>query len=98
LWVGFGTLALDLLAAVAVTSYFRHRLPERGWRVVHLLSYALWPMALVHGIALGTSSEPVLRGITIACAVAGAAAVAWRLGATHHDRTRRESVAAQGWS
>jgi DMSO/TMAO reductase YedYZ heme-binding membrane subunit len=97
-WVGFGTLALDLLAAVAVTSYLRHRLPERGWRVVHLLSYALWPLALVHGIALGTSDEPVLRGITIACAVAGAAAVAWRLGATHDDRARRESVAAQGWS
>ena len=97
-WVGLGTLALDLFAAVAVTSYFRHRLPERTWRVVHLLSYALWPMALVHGIALGTSSEPFLRGVTIGCAVVGAAAVTWRLGATHHDRTRRETVAAQVWS
>ncbi|TQM65182.1 NADH-ubiquinone oxidoreductase-F iron-sulfur binding region domain-containing protein [Humibacillus xanthopallidus] len=47
LWVGLGTLAVDIMLAVVVTSLLRHRLAERTWRRVHLLSYALWPMALV---------------------------------------------------
>jgi predicted ferric reductase len=98
LWVGLGTLALDLLAAVVVTSLLRHRISERAWRGVHLAAWALWPVALVHGTALGTSEELVLRATTVACAVAGAAAVAWRLQATHHDKTRRALVRAQGWT
>lgn len=98
LWVGLGTLTLDLFVAVAVTSYFRHRLPERTWRAVHLLSYALWPLALVHGIALGTGEGVVLRGITIACAAVGAAAVVWRVQADHHDSRRRTLVESQVWS
>ncbi|MER7073016.1 ferric reductase-like transmembrane domain-containing protein [Terrabacter sp. NPDC000476] len=98
LWVGLGTLALDVLVAVVVTSVLRARLAERTWRRVHLLSHALWPVAVVHGLALGTGDQPVLRGITLACAVAGAAALAWRLASTHADRDRRALVAAQEWS
>lgn len=98
LWVGFGTLAFDVLLAVLVTSLLRHRLTERTWRRVHVLSYALWPLAIVHGLALGTNGELLLRGTTFACAVAGAVAVAWRWNATHHDRERRLDVAAQEWS
>ena len=98
LWVGLGTLALDLVAAVAVTSYWRHRMPERAWRAVHLLSYALWPMAVVHGIALGTGSEPILRGTTILCGVVGAGAVAWRLQSSTADRVQRERALEKVWS
>jgi hypothetical protein len=35
-WVGLGTVAVDLVAAVVVTSLLRHRLSERVWRTVHL--------------------------------------------------------------
>ena len=98
LWVGLGTLAFDVLLAVVVTSYARHRLPERAWRGVHLLSYLLWPLAVVHGIAMSTGDQPLLRGVTIGCGVAGAAAVAWRLATTHHDAERRTLVASRGWS
>ncbi|HET7798829.1 MAG TPA: ferric reductase-like transmembrane domain-containing protein [Humibacillus xanthopallidus] len=98
LWVGLGTLAVDIMLAVLVSSLLRHRLAERTWRRVHVLSYALWPMALVHGLALGTSGEPLLRGTTIACAVAGLAALTWRWSGTHHDRQRRLDVATQEWS
>lgn len=98
LWVGLGTLGVDIMLAVLVTSLSRHRLAERTWRRVHLLSYALWPMAIVHGLALGTAGEPLLRGITIACAAAGLGALAWRWSGTHHDRQQRLDVAAQEWS
>jgi len=97
-WVGLGTLAFDVLLAVVVTSLLRHRLGERTWRRVHVLSYALWPLAIVHGLALGTSGELLLRGTTLACAVAGAVALAWRWTATHHDRERRLAIASQEWS
>jgi predicted ferric reductase len=97
-WVGLGAIAVDLVAAIVITSLLRHRLPERAWRVVHLSAFALWPTAVVHGIALGTSDEPVLRGITMASAVAGCAAIAWRLFATNPDTERRRAVALQEWS
>jgi sulfoxide reductase heme-binding subunit YedZ len=97
-WVGLGTIALDIGAAVVVTSLLRHRLPERLWRGVHLLALVLWPLAIAHGLALGTADEPVLRLTTIACAVVGAASLAWRGLATHHDELRRSEVALQEWT
>lgn len=98
LWVGLGTLGVDLLLAVTVTSLLRHRLSPRLWKAVHGLSYALWPTAIAHGFMLGTSDEPLLRGITVLCALAGVTAVAWRLNATHADRERRLHVISQEWS
>lgn len=98
LWVGLGTLAVDLVAAIAVTSYWRHRMSERAWRAVHLLSYALWPLALVHGIAMGTSTEPILRGVTVACGVVGGLALCWRVQARPADRVKRERALEEVWS
>ena len=40
LWLGLGTLSLDLVAAVTVTSLLRTRLGHRSWRTVHLLLVA----------------------------------------------------------
>jgi sulfoxide reductase heme-binding subunit YedZ len=76
-WVGLGTLAVDLTALVVLTSLLRGRLPLRVWRGVHWTSYALWPLAFVHGLGAGTDlgSGWVLTG-AVACAVAVAAATA----------------------
>lgn len=97
-WVGLGTVAVDLAAAVVVTSLLRHRLPEKVWRAVHLAAFALWPFAVVHGITLGTSDEPVLRALTVASALVGVGAIGWRLLATDPDRDRRRAVVLQEWS
>lgn len=97
-WVGLGTLAVDLLVAVSVTSWLRHRISERAWRAVHYATYALWPMALVHGFVLGTASQAGLRAVTAACGVVGVGAVLWRLLSTHADRTRRDAVLGGEWS
>lgn len=76
--VGLGTIAFDLLLAVMITGLLRHRLPSRVFRVVHWLSYALWPIALLHG-ALATSTDGTLvTVVAIVCAVAGAVAIGWR--------------------
>jgi predicted ferric reductase len=48
LWVGLGAVALDLMAAVVVTSLLRDRLTPAAWRGVHLMAYAAYPVALGH--------------------------------------------------
>jgi sulfoxide reductase heme-binding subunit YedZ len=53
-WVGLGAVALDLLVAVVVTSLLRERIGHRAWKAVHWFGYAMWPVALVHGIGSGT--------------------------------------------
>jgi predicted ferric reductase len=97
-WVGLGTIAFDLLLAILVTSWLRDRIAPRTWRFVHVASYAMWPVAVVHGFALGTSDQPILRGITLLCGVAGLGAIGWRASSSHHDRDRRQDILAQEWS
>lgn len=96
--VGLGTLGTDVLLAIIVTSLLRHRMSERVWRFVHRASFVMWPLTLWHGIAMGTSSEPLLRMTTIGCAVVGGVAVLWRLVASHHDSARRRAVLRQEWT
>jgi sulfoxide reductase heme-binding subunit YedZ len=80
LWVGLGALSLDVLAAVVVTSLLRRRLGNRTWRAVHWGSYGAWPLALLHGIGMGSDvATPWLLGVELACIAAVGAAVSWRL-------------------
>jgi sulfoxide reductase heme-binding subunit YedZ len=80
LWVGLGTLAVDSMVALVATSLIRGRISHRTWRSVHWVAYACWPLALVHGFGSGTdSSTGWARVVYVACIVAVAAAVAWRL-------------------
>lgn len=75
--VGLGALALDLLVLVVVTSLLRGRLPVGLWRAVHLTAYAMWPLALVHGLTAGSDlGGGWLLVLVLGCAVAVAAASA----------------------
>lgn len=96
-WVGLGSIALDLLIVVIATSVLRTRLPDQWWTSIHTLSYVLWPVAIVHGIALGTGSEWVLRAVSIACLAAGTGAVILRLASRQPDEAQRQRVGAQPW-
>ncbi len=51
--LGLGTLAVDLGAAVVLTSLARRRLGYRWWRAVHWLAYLAWPVAFVHALTAG---------------------------------------------
>ena len=55
-WWGLGTLSLDLVAVLVVTSLLRSRMPYGVWRRLHWLSYATWPLAFLH--ALGSGATP----------------------------------------
>jgi len=79
-WLGLGAISLDLMAALIVTSLLRGRIGRRTWRVVHWLAYLTWPVAFAHSIGSATDMQ---RGgllyLGVACAVAVAAALVWRL-------------------
>jgi sulfoxide reductase heme-binding subunit YedZ len=53
-WLGLGTVAFELLLAIAVTSLVRGFIGHGAWRAVHWLAYASWPVAVVHGLGTGT--------------------------------------------
>ncbi|MGW2640884.1 ferric reductase-like transmembrane domain-containing protein [Streptomyces sp. NPDC001348] len=80
LWLGLGTVAFDLLLAVAATSAVRLRMGRRRWKSVHWLAYAAWPVALFHAAGTGTDTRltPQLA-LYAGCVVLVVAAVWWRL-------------------
>jgi methionine sulfoxide reductase heme-binding subunit len=80
LWIGFGAIGSDLLAALIMTSALRRRLGKRSWRAVHWTAYACWPFALVHSIALSPDRRSGnLRELALACVLAVLLAAGWRL-------------------
>jgi hypothetical protein len=79
LWLGLGVLALDLGLAVLATSLLRKRMSRRAWRAVHWLSYAAWPLAVLHGIGTGTdATAPWLVAINLGCIAAVGSALVVR--------------------
>jgi len=89
LWVALGSVGVDLLLAVAVTSFLRNRIRARTWRAVHWLAYLSWPVALSHSFGMGTDMrERWVIGLVVACIAAVLGAGLWRitLAATRRQR------------
>ncbi len=96
LWLGLGTLALDLTLVVVATSLARSRMPHRAWFLVHLTTYAAWVAGVAHGIGIGTDAA---RGwmvlITAGCVAAvGVATLARVVAVARAGRTSRVDDAA----
>jgi predicted ferric reductase len=80
-----GAAAFYLVAFAVVTSYFRHEIGFRRWRLFHYTTYAAAAVFYLHG----TLSDPLLQNRPVdwidaekvyveACALIVAAATAWR--------------------
>lgn len=79
-WLGLGTLGLDLIVALVATSLLRRRLGVTAWRAVHWLAYLAWPVALLHGLGTGTDRGSLwLWAVAVSCAAAVVSALGWRL-------------------
>jgi methionine sulfoxide reductase heme-binding subunit len=97
LWLGLGALALDLLLAVTLTSLLRQRLGYASWRAVHWLTYASWPVALLHGFGTGSDvASAWLLALSIACAAIVLLAVLTRALAGWPQHIGRRSAALAG--
>lgn len=93
--VGLGTTALDLAIAVTVTALLRRRLGRRVFRTVHWATYALWPIAVLHGITNGSDGRsPGFLALAVLATAAVAAATVWRstAGFAEHRRARTEPI------
>jgi methionine sulfoxide reductase heme-binding subunit len=95
LWLGLGTIASDLMAALVVTSLLRRHLGRRAWRAVHWLAYACWPAALAHSVGTGMGLRAGrLLDLAIGCVAAVLIAAGWRLaGLVRTPRPRRPGAA-----
>ncbi len=86
-WLGLGTTAVDVLLVLVATSLLRHRVGPRVFRAVHWSAYALWPLALAHGLGTGTDAATWwFRAIAVSCAVAVGGTLVWRLSVGYRER------------
>jgi sulfoxide reductase heme-binding subunit YedZ len=86
LWQGLGTLAIDVLIVVVVTSLLRRHIGVRVFRMIHWAAYALWPLALAHAIGNGTdASHPWFLAFVGGCALIVTAALVWRLRSSYTE-------------
>ena len=86
LWLGLGAIAFELTFAIIVTSLARDWLVDRAWRITHWLTYAAWPVAVIHGLGTGTDTWSAwMLAITAACVAAVGLSLVWRLTAPRRD-------------
>jgi sulfoxide reductase heme-binding subunit YedZ len=86
-WLALGTVGLDLLLAVAVSSALRNHISARAWRLWHWLAYLSWPVAVSHALGMGTDARLTwVLGLVGLCTAGVAGAAAWRM--ADHRRGR----------
>jgi methionine sulfoxide reductase heme-binding subunit len=86
--MGLGAVALDLIAALIITSLLRAHLGRRLWRGVHWLAYAAYPVTVAHSVASAKDLRSgVLLALTVGCVLSVCAAAGYRL-ATSGSRRR----------
>ncbi len=91
--VAWGVVAFYLLLAVEGTALARRWLPKKVWRSVHYLSFPVFVLATVHGVAAGTDATTTFAVATVVVVVAMVAMLSFvRL----DQAARQADLAAQG--
>ena len=95
-WVALGTISLDLMLAVVITSLLRKRLSYSAWRTVHWLAYLSWPIAVLHTVFIGTDMRSEVMDAYVALNVfVVAAALVWRVKGHPRPRGSKTAVPAR---
>lgn len=89
LWVGVGTVAVDLILLVLVTSWTRLRAPS-VWRRIHLLANGSLALAWLHALVIGTDTV-LVRSAALFSVAAVVFAATWRIA---HRRVTTAPTAA----
>jgi methionine sulfoxide reductase heme-binding subunit len=96
-WLGLGAVAFDLIIAVIITSLLRARMGYASWRAIHWLSYASWPIALLHGFGTGSDANNTwLQVLSAICLMMVLAAVLARVIAGWPENIRIRGAALGG--
>ncbi len=63
-WLSLGIVAMYLGVALALSSYLKRFIGYRVWRTMHYAGFAVWLLALIHGITTGSDTRaPWATGI-----------------------------------
>ena len=54
--VAYGVISFWILLAVQASSMMMKRIPRRWWKLIHLGSYVMLPIGVLHGITAGTDA------------------------------------------
>jgi predicted ferric reductase len=93
-WLGLGAVSFDLILAVIATSLLRQRMGYGSWRAIHWLTYASWPIALLHGLGTGSDVKFTwLLGLSVLCMAIVIAAVLARIVAGWPENLRVRGAA-----
>lgn len=68
--IGLGTISLDIVVLVVVTSWLRRRMDDRLWRWIHRLSYVAFVALFLHAFLAGTDFDsPLISSISWSAAL-----------------------------
>ncbi|HTD09838.1 MAG TPA: ferric reductase-like transmembrane domain-containing protein [Solirubrobacteraceae bacterium] len=96
-WLGLGAVAFDVIVTVIITSLLRARMGYASWRAIHWLTYASWPIALLHGFGTGSDANTVwLQILSAICLVMVLAAVLARVASGWPENIRIRGAALGG--
>lgn len=70
LWMSLGIVSVYLLLAVWVSSRLRRRIGHRLWRKIHVLAFAVYAAATLHGLGTGSDTRTVWGAVPYALSVA----------------------------
>jgi predicted ferric reductase len=64
LWVGLGQVGIYMMALVGLSFYLKGQIGRETWRAIHFMSFAMFILALIHGIKSGSDSGlPLIQGL-----------------------------------
>ena len=94
-WMSLGIVALYLLLAVWISSRLRRRIGHRLWRQIHVLAFAVYASATLHGLGTGSDTRTIWAGALYATSVAlvGSLLAVRLLAPAGRDAVRRPLVA-----
>ena len=85
-WLGLGVISFELLLAIVLTSLVRGFIGHTAWRAIHWLTYAAWPVGVLHGVGTGTDTWWAwMLAITAGCVAAVGTAIVLRLTSGSRD-------------
>ncbi|HEY6960520.1 MAG TPA: ferric reductase-like transmembrane domain-containing protein [Gaiellaceae bacterium] len=77
--VALGVVAAWLFVVVTSSFWVRKRIGARMWRRLHWLTFALFGLSTIHGVAAGTdTSQPWARALYLGALGAVTAGIVWR--------------------
>ena len=92
--IGLGTISLQLIAVVLLSTWLRSSLTHQGWIAIHRLSYVAFVAAFAHGLMAGTDlAQPVLAAMAWTAGAAVAVVAFRRVTRARQSPARSKTVA-----